>query len=48
MNLFRPIGNNDYNFQSRKYVVSINIEFANQLAEELGIRLDEYINLDYF
>jgi hypothetical protein len=47
MNLIKPIGA-DYDFSSKKYLASINLDFANQLAEELGIRLDEYINLDYF
>jgi hypothetical protein len=48
MNLLRPLGGSDYDFLSKKYLVSINVEFANRLAEELGIRLDEYINLEFF
>ncbi len=47
MNLIRSISS-DYDYLSRKYLVCISIDFAKQLATELDMRLDEFMNLDYF
>ncbi len=47
MNLIRSISS-DYDYLSRKYLVSISIDFAKLLGEELNMKLDEYMNLESF
>jgi hypothetical protein len=47
MNLIRAISA-DYNYLSRKFLVSISLDFAKELGEELKLRLDEFINMDNF
>jgi hypothetical protein len=35
------------NMMMRKYICGVNIEFVESIAEEFGIKLEEFITLDY-
>jgi hypothetical protein len=48
LDLIRNINFNEMNFLSKKYLANIGIDFAKKIADDFGIKLEDFINLDHF
>jgi hypothetical protein len=52
MNLLRfkktKLANMANSFLHKKLLININIEFANDLASQFHIKLEEYLNLEHY
>lgn len=46
LNLIRPVKSNENNIMGRKYISCIGIDFALKIAEDFGIRLDDFVRYD--
>lgn len=48
LNLLTYVQISQFNFMSRKLVSNIGIDFAKKIADDFEIKLDDFINIDYY
>ena len=47
-NLIRYVSSNEQNFLSRKLIGNIGIDFALKIANDFGIKMENFISLESF
>ena len=46
LNLIRAVKSNESNIMGRKYISCVGIDFALKIAEDFGIKLDDFVRCE--